>query len=121
MREILFKGKRKDNGEWVEGFLSPIWGSLHIGNEFKAYPINYETVGQFTGLKDKNGKKIFECDIIKYCGVFGVVVYDNTFTAFLSKENEKFYTSFENIPTFGVNGVEVVGNIYDNKELIDED
>ena len=67
MREILFRGKRLDNGKWVQGYLTKMWGAFHIvdeHNENLAYSIDAETVGQFTAQKDKYYRKIFEGDII---------------------------------------------------------
>ena len=75
MREILFRGKRTKNGEWVYGDLihRKIWSSeLHIIREedngfdiYTEYEVIPESISQFTGLTDKNGKKIFEGDILK--------------------------------------------------------
>ena len=73
-REILFKAKRKDNGEWVEGYYRriPCMGMLehyimprNPKNRMEQYAINPDTICQYTGLVDKNGKKIWENDILR--------------------------------------------------------
>lgn len=83
MREILFRGKRLNNGEWVEGYFIRQYGSNEIITaDDEIYHITPETVGQYTGL-DKNGTRIFEGDVVKLfdiaigeivceCGAFGI-------------------------------------------------
>ena len=149
MKEFLFRGKRVNNGEWVYGDLVRIPN----GDSFEYYIISDfddmdgiydvgkyaikvipETVSEFCGLTDKNGKKIFEGDIIRiyssnwWCGYtnnqlekekcrvyyceavacfkFNDGKFENSFSNYLFKDSEKRYS------------LEVIGNIYDNPELI---
>ena len=113
MKEILFRGKRVDNDEWVYGFLVKMWGQYHIidqNDENSAYMIKPETVGQYTGLCDKNGKKIFEGDIVESPnGTQGFIEWQNAECAFLVNIGDDWQT-MDDCP------YEVIGNIYDNKE-----
>lgn len=141
MREILFKAKRKDNGEWVEGLL------IHIGmysfNEIedidveyvlgiqrldKSYEIDPSTLCQFIGLTDKNGKKIYENDIvetetygydkdyfityIKFGAVFGIQGFH------LANRRSLFYAG--QLDLSKIDDTEVIGNVFDNPELVEE-
>lgn len=127
MREILFRGKRVDNGEWVEGYYVCISETYHYiltGNpvvepgkiDVEHYKVIPETVGQYTGLTDKNGKRIFEGDIVKgsWNTVF-VVFWDTDYLQFRARtKGSKGY--FREIDFFrGRNGIEVIGNIHDNQ------
>lgn len=120
MREILFRGKRTDNGDWHEGedvMRNTIRGKVclaKIGDDWIS--VDPKTVGQYTGLKDKNGKKIFEGDIV--CHDFGEKQIGKQYA--IVKWSEK-YASFQLNPIddwmfCNLSDVKVVGNIYDNPE-----
>lgn len=125
MRENLFHGKRKDNGDWVEGCLlgsdvivlkgQPFYICHNIlDSALKAYEVIPETVGQHIERKDKNGTKIFEGDIVRDAETSDVgKIFFDTYTAM-------FVIGFENtIADFNASySLEVIGNIYDNPELI---
>lgn len=139
MREILFRGKRVDNGEWVEGSLltddslvNPKKWNYHIigKNERRAterYWVITETVGQYTGLTDKNGKKIFEGDIVKHfnnsdeVSDIGVIYFDTEFMGWRRTTQGRFHRIM--IDTYKINPTciyEVIGNIHDNPDLLKE-
>lgn len=113
MREILFRGKRKKGDKrWVEGDLLHGYSGFGITNRYYAgssFEVVPETVGQYTGLTDKNGKKIFEGDIVKISNdeIFEVKYEDGGFTAGLF------------LGDWDYGHVEVIGNIYDNPELME--
>lgn len=132
MREILFRGKREIDDEWIYGLYLddyvydtdfPCIIPLRSGNHYLDWAVIRETVGQYTGLKDKNGKRIFEGDILSYDKKCGVVKFDNGCYVFWWKRFDKYspdffkkciltnYGSFENL--------EVIGNIHDNPELLE--
>lgn len=124
MREILFRGKRIDSGEWVYGTMYKIAIDLNpfiltVGKSGCSYQVDEETVGQYTGLKDKNGKRIFEGDIVR-CGTGRICKV----TFFISSG----FSGFDLVPIGGFDappphrwslfsGAEVIGNITDNPEL----
>jgi uncharacterized phage protein (TIGR01671 family) len=135
MKEILFRGKRVDNGEWVYGFYALFASNkglkhgIHTGAENGCvipYEVDPETVGQFTGLTDKNGKKIFEGDIVK--GDLGLGYGDNeNHIAYIEYQEDGMSFCLVEIleEDFGKcaeisDDLEVIGNIHDNPELLEE-
>ena len=133
MREILFRGKRVDNGEWIQGDLVQFLphGIVRIVTQeppYKDAEVDSDTVGQFTGLTDKNGRKIFEGDIIhlEYSQVFFGGVYFGEYTAEVSYKEGCFITDGINngdeietpLSGFDNDELEIIGNIHDNPELL---
>ena len=125
MREILFRGKRKAGDYWMIGDLRQ-WSSKRKGILDYSFggtsEVYIETIGQFTGLTDKNGKKIFEGDVVsvKIGGLKrrGVVFYEDTATRFgLAIGTEKNF-SFLGRQMAKTYEAEVIGNVHDNPELL---
>mgnify|MGYP000116741754 CR=1 FL=1 len=163
MRQILFRGKRVDNDEWTEGYLVEatnvitdkkatfIFGqdtTYFTHGEFAcSFEVKPETVGQFTGLTDKNDKKIFEGDIIRYANLYDYncylesidnpEAYDDIDLGNIWTIDEVVYGINVGYPAFDlnkhdfdINGLcalaesgqyfyEAIGNIYDNKEILE--
>ena len=129
MREILFRGKEKN--QWVSGYY---WKYEQNGKEYhvirdsadKLLKFNHicspETLGQFTGLIDKSGVKIFEGDIIKSTrsGTIGKVGYYPEEGAFMVLFNISSGYCVEYLGDINMSTIEIIGNIYDNPELIED-
>lgn len=140
MREYKFRGKRIDNGEWVYGYYfieerdiedGIIWRDIpqiqqRYGDHFQYFDVDLATVGQYTGLHDKNGKEIYEGDIVGFedgmstesgyaaSGCTGCVSWDKE-TASFQVDNRLSAESYEVLEECAI-----IGNIYDNPELLEE-
>lgn len=138
MREILFRGKAINrnpnyeyrtnykNGDWVYGLLTELYderfenipAKMTNTDGISDIDIDYKTVGQFTGLTDKNGKKIFEGDILKGVSKWldkpmnGFVAYKNGVFGFI------WYRGFTSFSSVHQMNYEIIGNIHDNPELL---
>ena len=141
MREILFRGKWTDNGGWVDGYFTKageycyiLTGMLSLRDghvEFAKYRVDPETVGQYTGLKDKNGVRIFDGDILEdslkqELYTVNIGEYNQCDTCFDDEEKAAYgcYTvdsnEFEESIGHAHIWATVIGNIHDNPELLKE-
>ena len=122
MREILFRGKRVKKyckeQDWTEGVpYIDHEGDCIMATHCSKYVVDPETVGQYTGLTDKNGKMIFEGDILKRYGFCYVVSFESG--AFLAYETP--YNESAILPKRDWENAVIIGNIHDNPELRSED
>lgn len=143
MREILFKAKRKDNGKWVEGYyiyhikrtICPLGDNVKPEDEQHVimqdgfsdwnmprntvvYEINPDTICQYTGLTDKNGKKIWENDIVRNKkGDIGVAQWFEEHAAFMIWNKTKNCVCY--LAENDFSKIEVNGNVFDNLELLE--
>ena len=131
MREILFKAKRKDNGEWVEGYYRADpdldthyicgWNYYASENGLEREPfeeeINPDTLCQYTGLTDKNGKRIWENDIVELPDENGYFKCEwKKDAARFVLNGDRFTVDFDDYWEYEV---EVIGNIFDNADLLE--
>lgn len=134
MRKILFRGQTRRKGEkvwmnskpvdsnWVYGGVFPGEGDysvIYTIDDIDSYPVYTNTVGQFTGLVDKNGTQIFEGDIIKRFWLGSEIIYcikyEEENACFIGKAlNKSGFTTFNNDSEM----FEIIGNIHDNPELL---
>lgn len=125
MREIKFRGKRLDNGEWLYGSLVILNGRYFIFDDANRHEVDPTTVGEFTGLKDRNGKEVYEGDVIR-----SPLSEDKTrphrifyhtgnaaFMGALVDRKELCYLRLDQDWIYKF-GKEVIGNIHDNLELL---
>lgn len=129
MREILFRGKRVNGGEWIEGYYCTIHDSYNRKDKSAIFPcgdtclngdgavedycfVNPETVGQFIGETDKTGRNVFEGDIVQFKGVLYAIRYIEKYLRFAAVKPNTVFCAFN------FSQAEIVGNIYDNPELL---
>lgn len=149
MRELLFKGKAKGTGEWISGgylqraeakyyfkkdqalihcYISSDWTTYFgLPSELTIHEVESSTICQYTGLTDKNGKKIFEGDIVRYgeiCGEVKFGLHESNWQ--ICKYNQGFYIEFPEESLYRKelgyweNKVVVIGNIYDSPKLLED-
>ena len=138
MRTIKFRGQKQTNGVWVYGDLETKLNRIHKydndGNYAGYVNVDPDTIGQFTGLYDKNGKEIYEGDIIKhrelkvivefYRGAYGygrIAAGEHVFVPFIGSDDNRYAIQFNDGTYFDTDFCEVIGNIHDNPNLLDND
>lgn len=140
MREILFRGKRLDTGQWVYGYIRHYENNQHTTEKWTLYEpalsleheIDPNTVGQYTGVVDRLGKQVFEDDIIGYTDtdtgktkIFGVVKWYHEGNFYINTDTYCNYTSDNDCANIGymmnraTTKLSVIGNIHDNPEMLE--
>ena len=139
MREILFKAKRIDNGEWVEGSLLQttavslksfiVESSCYTFDKWdwnECVQVDTDTICQYTGLTDKNGNKIWENDVVRYYDELANIVkedlvkWNKTHASFTRLHESRMGLQYLYIDEGIANRCEVIVNIFDNPELMGE-
>ena len=132
MREILFKAKGQTDDKWHIGFLANLYGGICIIRENEhEWICKPETICQYTGIKDKNGKLIFENDVVKatvrqnslcqsssYSDFYQISYQEKYCYFYLKKKNNNLL--FDGNFSYYLKNIEVIGNIFDNPELMNE-
>jgi uncharacterized phage protein (TIGR01671 family) len=125
MREIKFRGKRIDNTEWIRGGYIKRWNGVeykhYIHDELYEYEVDRGTVGQYTGLKDKNGTEIYEGDIITEIYEGDIIFRQDEVGRIEFSEDGSFLIRFpHHLARLNATWepIEVIGNIHDNPELL---
>lgn len=130
-RTIKFRGKSIYDEEWLYGFLVkiekdryaviPPLNDIDIGKSIGMYEVCTETIGQFTGLYDKNGKEIYEGDIIKGFDIIIEVWYSEDTACFMAEMKEPQNDMVDILGGYDTARMEIIANIYDHPELIKEE
>lgn len=121
MREIKFRGWNGKNKKWIYGYYFVNRGEHFISPDevvnplvsYNDFVVDKDSVGQYTGVKDKNGKEVYDGDIVSSGATTGVVVYDCEQAGFVVQKEKTIELRF-----YSLLGIEVIGNIHDNPELI---
>ena len=121
MREIKFRGWNGKNKKWIYGYYFVNRGEHFISPDevvnplvsYEDFLVDKDSVGQYTGVKDKNGKEVYDGDIVSSGATTGVVMYDCEQAGFVVQKEKTIELRF-----YSLLGIEVIGNVHDNPELL---